>query len=300
MGDSCRMGKQSKRAKGADRGAASTASGVPERAKTMSPPLQMTLLVLAGAGILLTVYLTYGAWFDEHPAFCGEGSGCDVVQTSRWSTFLGVPMAFWGLLTYAGIAALAWRSRRKPSSATALLVVAVAGFAISAYLTVISVVEIRATCPYCLASFAIMTATMAVTLLHPIPNRRTTVIESGVIALVLVGVLHLHYSGIFSAAAGPEDPRLRALAVHLSDTGATFYGASWCHRCKEQKELFGPSAQRLPYVECSPGGPNGPQSALCMSKNITSYPTWIVRDRRYTGLQTPRELADAANFAWGK
>lgn len=294
------MGKRSKRAKGADRGAASAVSDEQVRARPMSPALQMAVLVLAAAGILLTAYLTYGAWLDEHPAFCGEGSGCDVVQTSRWSTFLGMPMAFWGLLTYAGLAGLAWRSRRKPNTATALIVLAIAGFAISAYLTAMSVVEIKATCPYCLASFAIMTAIMSATLLHPIPNRRTTVIESAVIALVVVGVLHLHYSGIFSAAAGPEDPRLKALAVHLSDTGATFYGASWCHRCKEQKDLFGPSAQRLPYVECSPSGPNGPQSATCMSKNITSYPTWIVRDRRYTGLQTPRELADASGFAWAK
>ena len=40
-----------------------------------------------------------------------------------------------------------------------------------------------------------------------------------------MGVVHLHYQGVFDPAAGPEDPRLRALAEHLTEAGARFYGA---------------------------------------------------------------------------
>jgi len=188
-------------------------------ARKSNAPLDMVLLVLAAAGILLTAYLAYGAWFDVHPAFCSEGSGCDVVQGSRWATLLEIPMAFWGCLTYIIIAWFIWKGRTKSGSGTPLLFVAIGGFAVSAYLTIISLVEIEATCPYCLASFAIITTIMILSIVRRPPNWSTSVKEAAVIALLIVGGLHMHYSGLFSAAAGPEDPQLQALAIHLADTG---------------------------------------------------------------------------------
>lgn len=262
------------------------------------PSLDLALLGLAVLGMGLTGYLTYGAWFGEHPAFCEEGSGCDIVQGSRWAVFLGLPMAFWGFLTYVTMAGLIWRGRTKPRSWTFLIYVAVCGFAISAYLTVISVVEIEATCPYCLASFAIITTMMVLSLIRRPPKWGSAVKEAAVVGILVVGGLHLHYSGVFDPAAGPEDPKLRALAIHLTETGAKFYGAYWCPRCQEQKELFGASAKRLPYVECSSGGRGSPLTPACAAKNIRTYPTWIIGDKRYTGLQTPRRLASASGFPW--
>ena len=293
------MAKRSKRQK-------SVSSGSPERASSTSPvskpkpmsPIDIALLVLAAAGILVTTYLTYSAWFEVHPAFCGEGSGCDLVQASRWSTFLGVPMAFWGLLTYMVIARLVWRGGTKPSRMRLLVFVAVSGFAISAYLTVVSIIEIEATCPYCLASFGIITTIMVLALVRQPPNWLTSLREAAVIAVLIVGGLHMHYSGLFDAAAGPEDPQLRALAIHLDETGAKFYGAYWCPRCQEQKALFKASAERLPYVECSPGGRGGPLTKACAAENIRNYPTWTIGDRRMTGLQKPRILAGASGFTW--
>ena len=267
-------------------------------ARKSNAPLDMVLLVLAAAGILLTAYLAYGAWFDVHPAFCSEGSGCDVVQGSRWATLLGIPMAFWGCLTYVIIAWFIWTGRTKSGSGTPLLFVAIGGFAVSAYLTIISLVEVEATCPYCLASFAIITAIMILSIVRRPPNWSTSVKEAAVIALLIVGGLHMHYSGLFSAAAGPEDPQLQALAIHLADTGVKFYGAHWCPRCQEQKAQFEASAERLPYVECSSGGRGSPLTPACAAENIRSYPTWIIDEKRLTGLQTPRNLANASGFPW--
>jgi len=263
-------------------------------------PLDLFLLILAVAGIVLTAYLSYVATFEEHPAFCEEGSGCDLVQASRWATFLGVPTALWGMLTYVVMAGLIWRGRRKSGSWTALLYVAICGFSISAYLTIISVVEIEATCPYCLTSFAIITMMMGLAILRQPPEWMTTVKESVILGVLMVAVLHMHYSGVFSAAAGPEDPQLQALAIHLSDSGAKFYGAYWCPRCQEQKALFQASAKRLPYIECSSGGRGSPLTAPCVVENIRSYPTWIIGEQRLTGLQTPEELASITGFSWGK
>lgn len=293
------MAKRSKRQKSVISGDAKSPSGTTSGVRSNPRSLlDNALLVLAAAGILLTTYLTYVAWFEIHPAFCGEGSGCDLVQSSRWSTFLGIPMAFWGLLTYLVIARLVWRARTKLNSWTMLMFVTVLGFAISAYLTVISVVEIEATCSFCLASFAIITAIMGLTVARRPTNWSMSLKEAGLIAVLMVGGLHMHYSGLFNAAAGPENPQLRALANHLADTGAVFYGAYWCPRCQEQKEVFEASAKRLPYVECSPGGRSAPKSSICVAKNIQSYPTWIIKERRYSGLQTPRQLARASGFNW--
>ncbi len=260
--------------------------------------LDVVLLVLAGIGILLTSYLTYVAWFEAHSAFCSEGSGCDLVQASRWATLLGIPMAFWGWLTYVMLAYVIWRAKRKPGSWTMVVFVAVCGFAISAYLTTVSVLEIEATCPYCLASFAIMTTITILALVRQPPNWSTSLKEALVIAALLVGGLHLHYSGVFDAAAGPEDPQLQALAIHLADKGVKFYGAYWCPRCQQQKAVFEASAKRLPYVECSSGGRGSALTKACAAENVKSYPTWIIGERRLTGLQTPRSLAAATGFDW--
>ena len=268
------------------------------RAPAPNALLTLALLVLAVFGIVLTTYLSYTALFEAHPAFCGEGSGCDLVQSSRWATFLGMPMASWGLLTYLVIAALAWQARTKLKRWTPLIFVAVGGFGVSAYLTVISIVEIEATCAYCLASFGIITTIMILTLVQRPLDWATSLKEASVVAVLLIGGLHLHYSGVFDEAAGPEDPQLQALAIHLTETGAKFYGAYWCPRCQEQKAQFKASADRLPYVECSSGGRGSPLTAPCVKHDIRSYPTWIIDEQRFTGLQTPRTLAGAAGFTW--
>jgi len=268
------------------------------RVQAPNAPLTLFLLALTVVGIVLTTYLSYTALFEAHPAFCSEGSGCDLVQSSRWATFLGMPMAAWGLFTYLAMAILAWRTRTKPKSWTPLIFVAIGGFSISAYLTVISIVEIEATCAYCLTSFGIITAIMILTLLQRPPDWATSLKEASVVAVLIIGGLHLHYSGVFDEAAGPEDPQLQALAVHLTETGAKFYGAYWCPRCQEQKALFKASAKRLPYVECSSGGRGSALTAPCVANDIRSYPTWIIDDQRFTGLQTPRTLAGAAGFTW--
>jgi glutaredoxin len=115
-------------------------------------------------------------------------------------------------------------------------------------------------------------------------------------ALVIVVALHLHYAGYLGKAAGPEDPWIRGLAEHLTQTDAKFYGASWCPHCAEQKELFGSSARRLPYVECSAGGAGTRQTAVCNDAGIKSYPTWVINGQRYMGTQTLDALAQYSNY----
>lgn len=266
-------------------------------------PIDNWLFGLALAGIALTLYLTFSAWFGEQPAFCGADSECGLVQQSRWSTLLGVPISFWGFLTYALLARLTWRLRTRPSSWRAALLVAVVGAAVSWYLAAISLFVIEALCFYCLASFGVANVLLVVLLVrrpahmpeHAWAKALPTPVGS---AMVIVSVLALHFSGLFDPAAGPEKPQLKALAIHLSDSGARFFGTYWCPTCQQQKALFEASAARLPYVECTPGGRNGPVSIDCVVNDIKNYPTWIIGRVHHTGIVTASELARLSGFEW--
>ena len=62
---------------------------------------------LAAAGMLVAAYLTWLKLSGSGAALCVAGSGCDLVQASRYATFLWVPTALWGLATYVAIGVLA-------------------------------------------------------------------------------------------------------------------------------------------------------------------------------------------------
>lgn len=268
-----------------------------------SHALDNGLFGLALAGIALTAYLTFVAWFGEHPAYCGADTDCGLVQQSRWSTLLALPTSFWGLLTYGLLARLVWRLRTRPSSWRFALTVAAIGAGVSWYLTAVSVFLIEATCFYCLTSFAIANALLILVLLRRpahMPEHawsKSLPVPVGS-AAVIVFVLFLHFSGLFDPAAGPEKPYLKALAIHLRESGARFYGAYWCPSCQKQKALFEASASRLPYVECTPNGRNGVHNFACVSNQIKDYPTWIIDGRRHTGVLPADELARLSSFKW--
>ena len=110
-----------------------------------------------------------------------------------------------------------------------------------------------------------------------------------VTVIVLLGIW------LYSSAGTPG--KYDAFARCLGEKGATFYGAFWCPHCGEQKQLFGKSAKLLPYVECST--PDGKaQTAICVSKNIESYPTWEFADgSRMTAVMKPQDLAEKTGCA---
>ncbi len=257
-------------------------------------------LGLAVLGLILTTYLTVSAWTGRAVAGCAAGSGCDVVLGSRWARLFGLPTSFWGFLAYGSVAGLAFVTR--PDLRWKLTwIVSVVGALYSVYLTAVSVFTLKTACPYCLASLGLWLAILALgTTRRPaaLPrfSWRPWLLRTVTGALVLVLALHLHYVGMWSAAVGPEDPRVRALAEHLARTQARFYGASWCSHCREQKELFGASAHRLPYVECSPSGRGRPEALACLAMNIRVYPTWVINGRRIEGVLTLRELAQYGAF----
>jgi uncharacterized membrane protein/glutaredoxin len=245
------------------------------------------LLAISGLGMVLTGYLSWTALTGAAVQGCSAGGGCDTVLTSRWATLLGVPTAVWGLLAYSGLAAIAF-VRRVDRHWSYAWTAAFFGVCYSVYLTVVSLTILKSACPYCLTSLALMSATLAlVTWQRPATMARRSwvgaVAGRGALAALVILALHGNYTSTQAEPTGPEDPTTRALAEHLTEEGVLFYGASWCPHCQEQKRLFGASASRLPYIECSPAGPNTPQAPSCSRAGIRSYPTWVIDGRTYAG-----------------
>lgn len=259
------------------------------------------LLALSSVGIALTGYLSWTAFSGGAVQGCSAGGGCDVVLTSRWATLLGLPTALWGLLAYSGLAGIAF-VRRADRHWSYAWTAALFGVCYSVYLTVVSLTILESTCPYCLTSLGLMTTILAlVTLQRPreIAHRSWVGLVGGRAALAALVILFLHasYAAPQVEPLGPEDPMTRALAEHLAEAGVLFYGASWCEHCQQQKRVFGASASRLPYIECSPAGRNAPQAASCNRAGVGSYPTWVINGRAIVGqVLSLAQLADATKF----
>lgn len=258
------------------------------------------LVGLAGGGMLVTAYLTLVRTLNAAPLFCGEGSSCDLIQQSSWSLLLGLPVSLWGFGLYALIALIAGLGRPRLKRWQRLWLLAFFGTVFSVYLTLAGWLGLDAFCSWCLVSLGIIAAIfLLLSLRRPesapgMPWAGFLAGQGVMVALMLV-LLHAFYAGWFQA---PEDPRLRALAEHLERTGAVYYGASWCPSCQQQSRRFGQSADRLPYVECSPQGRGGGVAFECVSNDITSYPTWVIGGRRFEQFLEPEELARRSRFDW--
>jgi len=189
------------------------------------------VVALALVGLGVAGYLTALKLGGTQAFLCRGGSGCDLVQASRYSTLAGVPTAMWGAGIYLAIAVLAAipRTARRWQAAFMLASGAVA---FSLYLTYISIFVIGATCPYCLASGGIAVVLLVVMLWRrpPAQGRQAAAYRPGRLAglgitagifTVVIGAFI--FAADFSVPAGYQS----ALAQHLAKSRAIFYGAFW-------------------------------------------------------------------------
>lgn len=128
--------------------------------------LNRILMVLAFAGIFVAGVLSLGHVLNATVP-CGVNShGCETVAMHPTSKWLGVPVAFVGLGAYVLLAALAVLRALRPEDRSRLGGIGLAasgiGTVISLYLSYVALTEIKATCPWCLSSAAIMSLTFVV------------------------------------------------------------------------------------------------------------------------------------------
>lgn len=123
--------------------------------------LRVAVLVLSLLGAGVAGYLTYVHYADLEAVCFGTGSGCERVQTSDQAMLAGVPVALLGLGAYVVLVATSLARGEAALMLGALT--ALVGFGFSMYLTREAVVDIGATCQWCLLSTGLMTALAAVT-----------------------------------------------------------------------------------------------------------------------------------------
>ena len=99
-----------------------------------------------------------------------------------------------------------------------------------------------------------------------------------------------------STKAGKSSTAKIALASHLKQVDAKFYGTYWCPYCHKQKDLFGEQAMKqVNYIECDEKGKN-PHPDLCQKAEVSSLPTWEIKGKKYPGMLTLDELADVSDY----
>ena len=130
---------------------------------------RMTIAMLSLVGILIALYLTLYKLGVIGGLTCTVGS-CETVNTSRWATFLGLPVAAWGVGAYVALFALSLAGtadRYAGSQTISVLLVAISAWSVlfSAWLTYLELFVIHAICIWCVASAVLLVAIFAVSLL---------------------------------------------------------------------------------------------------------------------------------------
>ena len=129
---------------------------------------RMIVAALALAGIFISLYLTLYKLGVIGELTCSIGS-CETVNTSKWSTFLRLPVAAWGLLFYAEVFVISLvgtmpRLESEPFVSILLVAEAAVGVLFSAWLTYLELAVIHAICIRCVTSACIVLAILFVSI----------------------------------------------------------------------------------------------------------------------------------------
>jgi uncharacterized membrane protein len=130
---------------------------------------RMATALLSLVGLLVAGYLYLYKIGVVGTMVCGTGA-CELVQTSRYSRFLGVEVSLIGVLGYGLLfgVGLAWlqsgdSKRRWPGALT--LALSAGGLLFSAYLTYLELFVLHAICRWCVGSAVIVLAIFITSLL---------------------------------------------------------------------------------------------------------------------------------------
>lgn len=125
--------------------------------------LRKALMVLAGIGLVDAIYLT---WFKlTADGVCVLGEGCEIVNTSQYSSIAGIPIAILGAGAYIAMLVILYMEPRNKffdfNGPMLVLGISLAGVLYSAYLTYLELYVIHAICEFCVLS-AIVLVTMLI------------------------------------------------------------------------------------------------------------------------------------------
>jgi uncharacterized membrane protein len=123
--------------------------------------LMSLVAILAVCGIAVSSVSLQHHYATSKTAYCdiGETFNCDIVNRSEYSSILGLPVAFLGMLGYAALAGLATVYRDRRETPALLFGGAAAGLVFALYLTYIEARVLGVWCILCLSSLALIATT---------------------------------------------------------------------------------------------------------------------------------------------
>ena len=129
----------------------------------------MLAALVALAGLFVALYLTLYKLGYIGTLVCAVGS-CEVVQTSKWATFLGLPVAVWGVAYYVAVLGVSLIGLRDdladdPRLSQLLVLMTGVGLLFSLWLTYLELFVIDAICIWCVVSAVLATTLFAVAVL---------------------------------------------------------------------------------------------------------------------------------------
>ena len=249
-----------------------------------------SLTLLAAAGFLLSGYLWFGLGGAEL-RLCPAGSGCQVVQASRYAYLVGIPLPVYGLAYYGLLLVISAWDTSSVRRWQLVLPVAAAGSAASLVFLVIQRFVLDAVCSLCVLSALLSFGAFGLGWAHGRTGLRwQAVVLPALAALAFVAGGYAAAERQLAASAYAE-----GLAQHLASSGARFYGAWWCPHCQEQKRMFGEAARYLPYVECDPRSSDA-KPEDCRRAGVRAFPTWVIGGRKYEGTLSLEELARLSGY----
>lgn len=139
----------------------------------------MAMALLSLAGLFIALYLHLYKIGKIGSLACGTG-GCETVQLSSYSSFLGIGVALIGVIGYAVmfiVSMLALQPRFSGPSWPVRAMVVLSGGAVlfALYLTYVELFVIEAICRYCVASAILVTSLFLLSLFEYRKSRRATV-----------------------------------------------------------------------------------------------------------------------------
>lgn len=135
----------------------------------MDKRLKQITVALSVIGLLVSIYMTiYKVTSNE--AMCVGSSGCSEVNASRYSEVNGIPVAVLGVVGYAAILALLFLEERsgffQENGTMIFFGISLVGFLFTLYLIYVEVALIKAYCPFCLTSQAVMSVIFIISVIR--------------------------------------------------------------------------------------------------------------------------------------
>lgn len=143
----------------------------------MEKTIRIGLYLTALVGLVDSIYLTWVKVGRSTPLLCAPGGGCDVVNSSPYSEFMGIPIAILGAGLYLVLLALVYLESRNSNWNSMILYLlfglSFTGVLYSVYLTYLELAVIHAVCPYCVVSAIAITLFWIITVFRLVKFQTT-------------------------------------------------------------------------------------------------------------------------------